>query len=364
MVSNNGKPKIVLAASIYPPDPGGPALHAKKMYEWLNANGWENEIVKLSKFRLLPIGLRHFAYLASLWRKAKEAGVVYAYDAFGVGLPAMLVAKLRRKKFVIRIGGDIPWERSSHKGKTDLSLKEWYKAGEHKKNFAYKISRFVMRRADAIVVPSTLLSELYMSQYGIRSDKLHVISNPAPEKVKDFSSDSDYRDFIFASRLVPYKNLGFVLDAMSHVLPDYPDTRFVIMGDGPERKILEARTRALGISNQVLFTGSISQEEVLKETDTCYAGIAPALTEFNPNYILECLSRDKPFLISNENGLPFRIPEVLIFDPRNQSDFEDKLRYLLSPEGYQEAKRLVENIDFQMSWDEVIESNLELIKGL
>jgi len=361
---NNKSFKIVLAASIYPPDPGGPALHAKKMHEWLNEHDWSNEIVKLSKFRYIPFGIRHLFYLASLWGKSKGCQVIYAYDAFGVGLPAMIVAKLRRKKFVIRIGGDIPWERSSHKGKTDLSLKEWYKAEEHKGNFAYKVSRFVMRRADAIVVPSILLSELYIGQYNVKSEKLHVIPNPVPIKMREANVNPDYRDFIFASRLVSYKNLGFVLDAMSHVLPDYPDARFVIMGEGPERKILEAKTRALGIDNQVLFTGSISQEDVLKKTDTCYAGVAPALTEFNPNYILECLSRDKPFLISNENGLPFRIPEALIFDPRNQSEFEDKLRYLLSPEGYQEAKRLVENIDFQMSWEMVIEANLKLVQGL
>jgi len=356
--------KILLAASIYPPDPGGPALHAKRFHEWLDQQVVENEVVILSKYCLLPKGLRHLVYIWKLWKRAKGASIIYAYDALGAGLPALLIAKLRRKKLIIRIGGDIPWERAADEGLTDLSMNEWYTAGEHKKNFNFKLSRFVMRRATALITHSYFLSNLFINRYEVLKERITVIPNPLPTRIRKNGEYKKPRTIIFASRLVTYKNLAFVLDAFSRFLPSYPDVKFIIMGDGPERERLEARTRAFDLEQQVTFTGSISQKKVIEETSACYVGLAPALTEFNPNYILECLSFGKPFLISNENGLPFKVSEIFLFDPRSQTQFEEKLRYLLSAEGYQEALEEVREIDFRMSWEEVLEKNLELLESL
>jgi len=363
-MDSKDKFKILLAASIYPPDPGGPALHVKAFEDWLRGRGQDYDVVKLSKLRLVPFGLRHIIYTYLLFKKAKDCDVIYGYDVYGVGLPAWLVAKLRRKKLIIRVGGDIPWERSSGENKTDLSMKEWYRAEGYKKNFSYKVTRFVMRRTDRLIVPSSLLSELYISYYNISSEKLVVIPNPVPKSKEGYAPYSEPRTFIFASRLVAYKNLSFVLDSLSHVFPDYPEIKFLIMGDGPESDRLKAKTRALGIGKQVVFSGKISQEEVEENTVSCYAGLAPALTEFNPNYILQCLSYGKPFLISNENGLPFRVPDNLTFDPRSQLDFENKLRMLLEQESYNQARKWAEENNFHMSWDDVFEANNKIIKAL
>ncbi len=360
MVPTKEKISILLAAGIYPPDPGGPALHAKKFHEWLDEQVVENKIVALSKYRFLPIGLRHLVYVWKLWRQFSGVDVVYAYDALGVGLPALIVSKFKRKKLLIRIGGDIPWERAAGKNLTDLSMNEWYRAGEHKKSTSFKISRFILRRTAKIITSSDLLSKLYINYYDVNPDKIVTIPNPVPEKTGD-SRVASPRTIIFASRLVAYKNLSAMLDVLSRVLPDFQDVKFVIMGDGPEKKKLQAKSRALNIDKQIVFLGNILQEEVMRKTAECYIGLAPALTEFNPNYILQCLSFGKPFLISKENGLPFNLPEEFLISPRDHSQVEERIRYILSDQGYRQSQEVVRGLDFRLSWDEILKRNLETI---
>ncbi len=136
------------------------------------------------------------------------------------------------------------------------------------------------------------------------------------------------------------------------------------MGDGPERHNLEELSKKLNISNRVIFTGSIPQTEVLKRTASCRLAIAPALTEFSPNYIMQSISYHKPFLISKENGLPFDVPESFVFDPRNENELESKITSILKPEKYLSAVEEVKSIDldYEVTWNDVLSKNFEILK--
>jgi len=321
--------------------------------------------VVLSHYRSLPKGIRHLVYLWQLWRKARGVSAIYAYDALGAGLPAVLVARLRGKKLVIRIGGDIPWERASGSGETELSMLEWYQEGRQRENLNFKLSRWVIRRADQIITVSDLLSRLYIEHYGVPAERVITLPNPVPERGGVSPSHTTLtRDIIFASRLVKYKNLSLVLRVLSRVLPEYTDVRFVIMGDGPEREALEGQARSLGLGGKVVFTGLVPETEVSKRTAESYLGLAPALTEFNPNYILQCIAYGKPFLISSEHGMPFEVPERLVFNPRDEADLENKLRNLLDREGYEHAREALLGLTPGTTWESVLSTNLEIIKNV
>lgn len=353
--------RVLIAASIYPPDPGGPALHAQRHYEWFRERDIDTEVVAFRNYLHFPKLLRHIIYLMVLLRRIRKYDVVYAHDALGTGLPALLAAKIGRKKFIVRIGGDVVWERESGSGKTELSLRDWYRGNSYKDNRKYKLSKFVVSRADKVVVPSLLLKNLYNEFYG--ADNVVVIENPLPLK-KEVIPFEFPRMLVYASRLVAYKNLLMVIRVMSRVLPDYPDAKFYIMGDGPERQKLEREIRSRNIGEQVILTGNISQEEVKEKIHKAYLGIAPAFTEFNPNYILECIAYSKPVLVSKENGLPLELPKEFLFDPHDENDFETQLRFLLTIEGYRLAEDHARKIDYSRTWEATLEENFEAIKSV
>jgi glycosyltransferase involved in cell wall biosynthesis len=353
--------RVLIAAGIYPPDPGGPALHAKKQFEWFEDKGMSTEVIAFRDYRSLPKIVRHFAYFFKVLSRLKSYDVVYAHDAISAGLPAFLAARLMNKKFIVRIGGDVAWERETSEGKSNFSMMEWYKSNSHLASRKYKVSKWVISKADKVIVPSKLLRDLYDKYYGAKN--VIVIHNPLPN-TRMFKQFEIPKTIVYASRLVSYKNLPFVLNVLGRVLPEYPDTRFQIMGDGPERKSLEALARNLDISDQVIFTGNITQKEVSESISKSYMGLAPALTEFNPNYILECISYGKPILVSKENGLPFELPDTFLFDPRDEEEFETQLRFLLTVEGHRQAVELAKKIDFSKGWEEVLEENFEAIKSI
>lgn len=353
--------RILIAAGIYPPDAGGPAVHAKAQLENFPRFGFETGLVAFAHYRKWPKGIRHLFYFLKLLITVPKYDLVYAHDALGAGIPAYLAARLFNKKFMVRLGGDITWEyRIEEK---PLSMLEWYERGEHLEDKAFILSRWLLTRAEAVVVTSPLLSVLYLKYYGINPSKVTLIQNPVPE-IEKAESTIQEKTMIFASRLVAYKNLGLVLKVFSKISPSHPELKFVIMGDGPDKTRLENLSIELGIKSHVVFTGSLPNSEVLKRTSSCLFAIAPALTEFNPNYILQTISFDKPFLISKEHGLPFEVPEELMFDPRNESELESRIIYLLDEKNYVKAKEKVKSLAFKMTWDDNFRANAELITSL
>lgn len=64
---------------------------------------------------------------------------------------------------------------------------------------------------------------------------------------------------LFVGRLVYYKGLSFLLDALQSV----PEVRLAIVGSGPLRSRLEAQARELGVTEQVLWLGVLSDEELI-----------------------------------------------------------------------------------------------------
>jgi glycosyltransferase involved in cell wall biosynthesis len=352
--------KILIAAGIYPPDAGGPALHAQAQAEGLPQFGIETVVVALAHFRQHPFGLRHFLYFRALMRQVEACDVVYAHDALGAGLPALLAAKLYGKKFVVRVGGDLAWEREAET--MHLSMNEWYESGKYHHKLTFLLSRLVLTRAHRGIVPSPLLTDLYARYYSVRQENLLLISNPLPEKVEYVEKGE--RTILFASRLVAYKNLDLVLKALTYIFVQEPTLKFVIIGDGPEREKLETLAKTLGIDKHILFKGRLSQGAVMGETAKCLFTIAPALTEFNPNYLLQGLAYGKPFLISHEHGLPFEVPGELIFNTRDEHDLQEKLLSLLSERGYLRAKQFVGSLTFHMSWQENLKANAEALESL
>ena len=66
---------------------------------------------------------------------------------------------------------------------------------------------------------------------------------------------------VFAGRLVREKGVDVLLSAFADVAKRLPAARLVLVGDGPERPVLEKQVRDLGIAERVEVTGRLSPEE-------------------------------------------------------------------------------------------------------
>ena len=111
-------------------------------------------------------------------------------------------------------------------------------------------------------------------------------------------------DLVFAGRLIREKRADLLLDAVKLLKQENPDLRYVVIGDGPERGALEARSRNLGLSDNVLFTGFLPDP-------------AGAWSYFLSSKVFVLPSIREGFGMSALEALACGLPVVTIDHPRN-----------------------------------------------
>jgi len=104
--------------------------------------------------------------------------------------------------------------------------------------------------------------------------------------------------FLFSGRLVHRKGVDVLLDAMS--LARRTDFEVLILGDGEERRRLEARARRLEVSGRVRFLGE--HEDVGPFLAASDAFVFPSRLEGLPNALLEAMSSGLPAIATRIGG--------------------------------------------------------------
>ncbi len=156
----------------------------------------------------------------------------------------------------------------------------------------------------------------------------------------------DVRLIGIVGRLVPIKNHIMFLQAADIFLKRYPAqaVRFVIVGDGELRSVLEAQTRQMGLQNHVSFSGWVRHAPMVYADLNVLA--MTSINEGTPVSIIESLAASVPVIATDAGGVQdllgrvaypvpgrqFSICERGVLCPRhNPSALADGLAYLLDP---------------------------------
>ncbi len=114
-------------------------------------------------------------------------------------------------------------------------------------------------------------------------------------------SESDVLVGILA-RLTPVKGVKIFIQAAKEVLKNNPHVKFLIAGDGDERKVLENIVESEGLSDSIFFLGFISESyDFLSIIDI---NVLSSLSEGFPYSILEGALLRKATISSNVGGIP------------------------------------------------------------
>lgn len=164
----------------------------------------------------------------------------------------------------------------------------------------------VMRRA-AGTFPTGRLSGEYVVSYGARPER--VVPIPNVPDVETLSAESarlrdEHEDgrptVLFVGRLIPKKRAGLLLRAFAGMRGS-PDARLVIVGDGPERSMLEQQARELQIGERVTFTGFRQPAEVIGWYSRASVYVMPSSETWGVS-VIEALSCGAPVIVSDGVG--------------------------------------------------------------
>lgn len=304
--------KIVLATGIYPPEIGGPATYCHALAEEFVKKGIEVRVVtygamrecenaKMRKWpvitieKSLPI-VRWLRYASALKKHGSDADVVIAFSSISTGVPLWL-ARLKKPKKILRLGGDFFWERYTDRGGMK-SLREWYESKTTAQQAANWIMNALLRKFDHIVFSTEFQKKIYEDYYwGLES--VSVIENALPSGIPKKHERHEPFRLLFMGRFVEFKNLSALVQAVGalHATLLQGQITLTLVGDGP----LKQQLQAFGGQTKVLPpVHGEEKQKIFADHDLL---ILPSITEISPNVALEARAAGLPVLLTKETGL-------------------------------------------------------------
>ncbi len=170
----------------------------------------------------------------------------------------------------------------------------------------------------------------------------------------------DFREqvrLLSLGRLVEKKGVQYVIDALPRLKDRFSGVELTIVGDGDQRKNLEEQVSRLGLTHQVHFKGSVTNDEARKYFEQADIFIAPSVTSSSGDEeglvvtIKEAMAIGVPVVSTVHAGIPEMITDGFngfLAPERESVSLAEKLSYLiLNPELCRQfasrARQTVEN---------------------
>lgn len=195
---------------------------------------------------------------------------------------------------------------------------------------------------DAVIVPTKIVGQ-HLYNWGV---KIQIQAIPTGIKTNEFKTDQKdwlYKKFnidpsckllISVGRLGKEKNFSFLINSFKSILTSFPETRLVLVGDGPERDALVKMAKELGILDKLIFTGTLTKEDIVKAYNSAHIFVFASVTETQGIVIGEAKAAGLPVVAVKAFGISEMVEDG--FDgflvDLNINQFVDKVKLLLNNE--------------------------------
>lgn len=210
--------------------------------------------------------------------------------------------------------------------------------------FHQKVADLLLSRfTDRAIAVSASVKEASVKKRRIAGEKVFVLHNgihldafsdPGKERVENermrLGIRPDHPVIGTVGRLGIEKGIKYLLQAAVQVLKVYPDTVFLLAGDGPLTEELKNLSKQLGVDRNVVFAGFCRDiPAVLSIVDIV---ATPSLTEGSPLAVLEAMAMGKPIVASNVGGIKEILKDGetgLLVPSEDPSSLAEKIIYLI-----------------------------------
>jgi len=173
------------------------------------------------------------------------------------------------------------------------------------------------------VVPNGIDLDLFSQDLKIKKEKFRIIC---------------------VSHLKKVKGLGYLIEAMPEVLARFPQTKLILIGEGPERKNLESQIAKLGLQNKVELKGKLTNRAIPEELQKAEVFVLPSLSEGLGISILEAQSCGVLVIASKVGGILDIIEDGktgILTEPRNPEQIAQAVIKIFSQPEF--AQKLIQN---------------------
>lgn len=209
---------------------------------------------------------------------------------------------------------------------------------------AWKDAGRILRQVDQITTPTRRAAELLEAAGGVDNVLSISCGIDASKFANDAPTTNEHPRVLYLGRLDYEKHVHNLLKAVA-LLPKSLGTIVELVGDGGERENLKKLAKELGIENEVIFAGHVSEAELPKAYERCTVFAMPSIAELQSIATMEAMASGRPVIAANAMALPHLVHDGdngYLFEPEDVHDFADKLKKVLTA-NQKELDRLSEN---------------------
>ncbi len=175
-----------------------------------------------------------------------------------------------------------------------------------------RLNRLLTPLTDGFIAVADSHGEHMVVNEGFPAEKVFVIPNgvdtnrfaPLPESAslrREIGVGPADPVVTFVAALRPEKNHELFLKVASRVVPQFPESKFLIVGDGPRREPLGQLADQLGVTANIRFLGTRSDVPQLLSMSDVF--VLTSHNEANPVSILEAMSVGKPIVATDVGSI-------------------------------------------------------------
>ena len=239
----------------------------------------------LQRIKYVRTLVTSIAYIISLLFQVRKFDVIHVFSAsyFSFVLaptPAILIGKIYGRRVLLNY----------HSGEAEDHLRRWRRTAIP-----------TIRLVDVVVVPSEYLARIF-AQFGLVALPIYNVIDMSRFRFRDRVPPRPV--FLSNRNLETHYGVDRVLRAFSIVQEQFPDATLNIVGEGSQRRSLEALAKELGLRNTT-FAGRVDPALIADSYDAADVYLNGSEIDNQPLSLLEAFACGLPIVTTDAGGIPY-----------------------------------------------------------
>ncbi len=227
--------------------------------------------------------------------------------------------------------------------------------------------------ADRLITVSNFTKKIMSEILSDKSRGISVVPNGFVRKKFDkididkareiINIDNNKKVITIVGNVEKIKGHIYLIEAVRELVTDYPNILVIIIGNGPDKLMLESKVKEYGLENNFRFEGIVPNEKLYIYLSASDLFVLPSLGEGNPTVMFESLACGLPFVGTRVGGIPDIINDNcgIVVEPKDINGLKEAIIRGLSTKWNRESIR---DYAMQFEWENVTKNIINIYKNL
>jgi glycosyltransferase involved in cell wall biosynthesis len=237
------------------------------------------------------------------------------------------------------------------------------------------VVRSAMRHCNAVIAISQASKQDLVTHLGVDPAKIRVVYlgierrfRPAPPNMhllRQLGCSPEEQILLFLGTLEPRKNPLMLLDVLKDLLAAKRKVKLIIAGTGPLKDALQRKVELLGLQNNVVLTGVVSDDAKPDYYNLSDVFLFPSALEGFGIVLGEAMSCGRPVVAFNASAIPEVVSDGVtgfLAQPGDKDELVRKTMMLLDNRELrlQMGAQATERVDRLFRWEQLAKETLDV----